>query len=453
MSEREQARSATARPVATVDARASAAPAAPGAVGHQPALANEAHDASSVASGRDLGFDLPPPSKLSGGRAALLLLLTLGVLGAAFLFGYLPRQRAHEALAGSSHAADGKPARIDTVSPKRLEDARTTLLPATISPLNVTVLYARAQGYVHRYFVDLGDRVKEGQKLAEIETPEIDQQLDQARAELLVAEARLTQAAANRDLANTSLARYKALRPAGVASQQELDQRGAQSVVEEANVKAADAAIAVQRANLRRLTQLKAFANVLAPFDGLITARSIEPGALVSPNNGTPLFELTATDPVRVFVQVPQDLAPSVRVNAKAKLLMREYPDRVFEGEITRAAGALDTATRTMRTEVRVPNHDGALLTGMYAQVSLPLSMPHPVYELPATAVISDARGQRVAVVGDDGILHLRSVVIERDSGGTIQLASGVQASDRVVKFANSSLSDGQQVQPGATTQ
>ena len=452
MSDREPARSASApaRPAAAIDVRSSQAPGTGGHAAAHPSGANAPRDA---ASGHDLGFELPTPTKFSGSRATLAVVVGLVLLGAAFMFGYLPRQRAHEALAGSTHATAEQPARVDTVSPKRLEDARTTLLPATIHPLNVTVLFARAQGYVRSYSVDLGDRVKEGQKLAEIETPEIDQQLDQARAELLVAEARLTQASANRDLANTSLARYKALRPAGVASQQELDQRGAQSLVDEANVKAADAAIAVQRANLRRLAQLKAFANVLAPFDGLITARSIEPGALVSANNATPLFELTATDPVRVFVQVPQDLAPSVRVNAKAKLIMREYPARVFEGEIARAAGALDTATRTMRTEVRVPNKDGALLTGMYAQVSLPLSVPHPVFELPATAVISDAQGQRVAVVGDDGVVHLRPVVIERDSGGTIQLASGVQASDRVVKFANSSLSEGQRVGASAAKQ
>ncbi|MDB4977685.1 MAG: putative Co/Zn/Cd efflux system rane fusion protein [Myxococcaceae bacterium] len=394
----------------------------------------------------DLGFELPQAQKLSGGRSLLFLLIAAAIVGAAFLFGYVPRQRADKALADSTHSQAQQPLRVDTINPRRLDDSRTTLLPASIQPFKVTTLYPRAQGYVRSYSVDIGDRVKEGQKLAEIETPEIDQQLDQGRAELLQAEARLLQAQANRDLANTSLARYKALRPAGVASQQELDQRSAQALVDESNVKAAEAAIGVQRANVRRLQQLKAFANIVAPFAGMITARTIEPGALVSPSTASPLFELTATDPVRVFVQVPQNLAPSVHPKARAKVLVREFPTREFEGEIARAAGALDNQTRTMRTEVRVPNPDGTLITGMYANVQLPLATPHAVFEVPATAVIADARGARVALVTDDGVLHLRPITIERDQGGTIQIASGVSADDHIVRFASSSLQDGQKV-------
>jgi membrane fusion protein (multidrug efflux system) len=397
----------------------------------------------------DLGFSLPEPAKVGSSRGLLFVVLALVLLGSAFLIGYLPRQRASHALADTTTASSRSAPRVDTIAPKRVDDARTTILPGTVTPLNQTVIYPRAQGYVKQYFVDLGDRVAEGQKLAEIETPELDQQLEQARAQLVQAEAALGQAKANRDFANTSLERYKALRPAGVASQQDLDQRGAQALVDQSNVAVSEANIQVQRANVRRLQQLKSFASVVAPFAGVIAARTVEPGALVAPGSTTPLFELVATDPVRVFVAVPQDLAPSVRVGMKAQVTLREYPSRVFEGLIARSAGALDPATRTMRTEVRVPNADNALLTGMYSQVSLPLASPHAVYSLPASAVLADAQGTRVALVVD-GKVQLRQVVIERDQGATISIARGLSAEDRVVRMATGSLSDGMEVEAKA---
>ncbi len=394
----------------------------------------------------DLGFSLPQPTKLGSSRGLVLIALLVAGLGAAFLIGYLPRQRATHALAETTAAASKAAPRVDTIAPKRVDDARTTILPGNVTPLNVTVLYPRAQGYVKQYFVDLGDRVKEGQKLAEIETPELDQQIDQGRAQLVQAEAALGQAKANRDFANTSLERYKALRPAGVASQQDLDQRSAQALVDQSNVAAAEANIQVQRANLRRLQQLKSFATVVAPFGGVIAARTVEPGALVTPGSTTPLFELVATDPVRVFVSVPQDLAPSVQTGMKAQVLVREYPNRTFEGVVARSAGSLDPATRTMRTEVRVPNADNALLTGMYSNVSLPLASPHAVFELPASAVLTDAQGTRIALVKDNKI-QLRQVVIERDQGASISIARGLEQSDRVVKFATGMLTDGMEVE------
>jgi membrane fusion protein (multidrug efflux system) len=161
------------------------------------------------------------------------------------------------------------------------------------------------------------------------------------------------------------------LKPAGVASQQELDQYAAQAVVDDANVQAAEASIEAARANLARLTRLESFARVTAPFAGIVAARTVEVGSLVTAGNSTPLFQIVAPDPVRVFVEVPQDVAPSVRTGRSAKVHVREYPEREFSGTISFAAGVLNQDTRTMRTEVRVPNQDGALLAGMYASVVL----------------------------------------------------------------------------------
>ena len=246
-------------------------------------------------------------------------------------------------------------------------------------------------------------KVKEGQVLAEVETPEIDQELDQARAQLAQAQAALVVSGlqANRELSRANLARYKQLIPAGVVSQADLDQRSAQAQVDEATVTVSSAAISAQEANMRRLTQLKSFSHVLAPFDGVVTQRWVEVGALVTAGNGQPLYKVAAMDPARVFVQVPQDVAPGVRADGPAQVTVREYAGRIFQGKVSRAAGELDP--RDPNDEHRgcaSPTADGALMAGMYSDVALILpSHRTRSDELPATALMSDAKGQRVAVV------------------------------------------------------
>ncbi|HTU60596.1 MAG TPA: efflux RND transporter periplasmic adaptor subunit, partial [Polyangiales bacterium] len=195
---------------------------------------------------------------------------------------------------------------------------------------------------------------------------------------------------------------------------------------------------------------LKSFARVTAPFAGIVSARSVEVGSLVTAGNATPLFEVAATDPVRVFVEVPQDVAPSVRTGRKATVHVREFPEREFAGTISFAAGVLNQETRTMRTEVRVPNADGTLIAGMYAEVSLELSAPHVVYELPATAMITATEGLRVATVGADQRVHFIKVVVERDLGATIQVASGLRGDERVVRVGAAALDEAQQVRTAA---
>jgi RND family efflux transporter MFP subunit len=293
--------------------------------------------------------------------------------------------------------------------------------------------------------VDIGDKVKKGQLLAEIETPELDQELAQAQAQLLQTEAQLQQAKANHNLAKANLARSERLAPSGVVSRAELEQGQAQAEVGEANVRVAEANVAAQRANIRRIGQLKAFARVTAPFAGTVTQRSVEIGSLVTAGNGQPLFRVAAMDPARIFVQVPQDVAPSVRPGVATDVRVREYPGRKFAGKVTRAAGELDATTRTMNTEIRVPNPEGALIAGMYADVELTLPIPHQVLELPATALLSDARGQRVAVV-EGGKLHLSPVVVERDNGATIDISSGLARTDTVVKIGSAALVEGMAV-------
>jgi RND family efflux transporter MFP subunit len=395
----------------------------------------------------DLGFDLPEPASLSRNRALAVAVALAALLGVAFLFGYLPRHRAKADLVENARADAESAPRVEVVTPKATSSDRALVLSGSVRPLEETVLYPRANGYVAKWLVDIGDKVKEGQTMAEIETPELDQELDQARAQLAQASAGVTQADANRDFSEANLSRFKQLVPAGVASQQELDKIQAQSVVDAASVKVAKSGVAVQAANIRRLLQLKSFAHVLAPFAGTVTARNIERGSLVSAGNATPLFKVAILDPVRVFVQVPQDAAASVQNDLSANVSTREFPGRIFAGKVARSSGSLDQNTRTMLVEVRVPNPKNELLPGMYAQVALTLPSSHRVFEVPATALLNDAKGLRVALVEADDTLRLVPVTIERDTGATVQISSGLTAEARVVKLSSADMVDGKRVQ------
>ncbi|WP_437985024.1 efflux RND transporter periplasmic adaptor subunit [Sorangium sp. So ce117] len=395
----------------------------------------------------DLGFDLPPPAVLTRTRGLALGVGLVVVLGAAFAAAYLPRRSARAALEQGARAAEGAAPRVGVVAPQPVSSDRALVLPGSIQPLAETVVYPRVSGYVRRWTADIGDKVDEGQILAEIDTPELDQELAQARAQLVQASAGLVQAEANRDLSRSSVKRYEQLVPAGVAPQEELEQRQGQAHVAEASVTVARAAITAQQANVQRILDQKKFAKVAAPFAGTVTSRTTERGALVTAGNGTPLFTVAATDPVRVFVGVPQDVAPSVRVDAPAKVTVREFAGQPFQGTIARTAGALDPATRTMNTEVRVPNPDGRLLTGMYAEVALTLPTPHRVLEIPATALYNDAKGLRVAVIDPGSRIRFAPIVVERDTGATIQVSTGLDGSERVVKLASAELTEGMAVE------
>lgn len=402
-----------------------------------------ARDSHDPRGGQDeLGFKLPEPVKPGAGRVTAFLVLGLLAIGAVFLFGYLPRRQQSAALARDAKQAGTSTLNVEVVQPKRVESDKPISLPASLQPLAETVIYPRANGYVQSFAVDIGGQVKEGQLLAQIETPELDSQLDQARAALQKAQASFGQAQAQRNYAKTSLTRFQRLQPSGVTSQQELDQRAAESQVSEANVVAANANIEVARADVRRLTQLKAFAKITAPFAGTIVQRTVERGALLTAGNSTPLFRLAQTDPLRAFVQIPQDLAVGAKVGAAAQVSVREYPGRVFEAKISRVAGALDSATRTMTTEIWLPNPKQELLPGMYAQASLALAGTHVIYELPATTLYADARGLRVAVIDAQNRVHFKPIVLERDAGPTIEIASGLDGSERVLKLANASLEE-----------
>ncbi len=389
----------------------------------------------------DLGFSLPVAAR--GSRLAVVAVIGV-VVAAAFAFGYVRQRTARGDV--PQVTAETKVPRVEVIRATEVKSDRALSLAGTVRPLEQAQIFARVTGYVRAWKVDIGDKVIAGQLLAEIDTPEVDAQLSQARAQLAVARASVTQASAQRDYSKSSSTRTAGLADQQLVSKAQVEQTQAQAATDEAMVSSAKSNVAAAEANVRRLVDLQQFSKVLAPFAGTVTTRSIERGALIRDGSTTPLFTVVATDPVRVFVDVPQSIATSVRNDTVATISVREL-GKTFAGKVTRSSGALDPELHTMMTEIQVPNPDGALLPGMYVQAALNLSVPHRVLEVPATAVYNDANGIRVATVDAANHVTFVPLTIERDTGTTVQIATGLTGAERIIKIVVPSLSDGDLVE------
>ncbi|MFO0551117.1 MAG: efflux RND transporter periplasmic adaptor subunit [Polyangiaceae bacterium] len=383
-----------------------------------------------------------PAARTSSRAVALTLTLGAVVTCAALAWGLVPKLR-RRALLEREAAAAGQTERTEYVLPTERTSLAPVVLPGSVRPLEETTIYPRVTGYVDKWNVDLGDAVKENDVLAEISTPDLDQEIAVANAAVMQALAGKGQTSVSAEHSKRDAERYASLNQEGVASAIELDEKQAQAKLDAASVGVADATILSKQKEVARLEQLKSFAVIRAPFAGIITARSIERGALVTPGTSTALFTLQATDPVRVLVAVPQDLAPSVTKNLKATVTLREFPTEAFDGSVARTSHALDPLTRTMTTEVRVPNASGRILTGMAAKVALTVPATHRVFEIPGTAVITGAQGLRVAVIDGEDKIRLQPIEIERDLGATVLVSRGLEGGERVVKNATAALREG----------
>jgi RND family efflux transporter MFP subunit len=304
-------------------------------------------------------------------------------------------------------------------------------LPATLQGFVQSPVAARAGGYLRRWTKDIGARVQKGELLAEIESPEIDQQLSQAIA------AR-QQMAASAELAKTTADRWEALRKRDAVSQQELEERRSGYTQARANLAAADA-------NVERLRQLESFKRVVAPFAGVITKRNVDIGDLID-TTGKPLFLLAQTDPLRVYVNVPQAYAHLVRVGQPVVVTQSELQGRTFKGQVARMSGAIDTATRTMQVEITLPNKDAALMPGAFVQVALALA-PSGAMTIPANALIFRGEGTRVASVDAAGKVHLQDVRVGRNFGETVEVLEGLKGDEKLVLNPSDSLAEGDKVQ------
>ncbi len=361
-----------------------------------------------------------------GARIAAVLVLVLLAAGAGrTVYSRIANARVLDSIAGRSAAQY-----VKTTFAKAGDGAQTLALPGSLQGAQQAPIAARATGYVKRWTKDIGSPVKQGELLAEIESPEIGQQLSQAVA------AR-QQTAASLGLARSTVARWEALRQKDVVSQQELDERRSAAAQAEANLAAAEA-------NVQRLRQMQAFTRVTAPFSGVITRRSVDVGDLID-SGGKVLFVLTQMDPLRVYVNVPQSYAQLVRPGQKVVVTQAELPGRRFDGEVARTSASIDAATRTMQVEINLRNPGGVLLPGAFVQVSLPLAA-NPVPVIPTNVLLFRPEGTRVAVVDSAGRVHLRPVTLGRNLGEAIEVVEGVGTRDRLVVNPSDSLADGDAV-------
>jgi multidrug efflux system membrane fusion protein len=321
------------------------------------------------------------------------------------------------------------------IHPKPEPPQEDLVLPSTLEAYIESPIYARTSGYLAHWYKDIGSRVQKGELLADIETPEVDQELMQARAARNLADAQLT-------LAKTSAERWDTLRKMDAVAQQETDERSS-------SYTQAQAALASATANVRRLEQLESFKHIYAPFSGVITKRNTDIGALINAgNSGTnqELFVMAQLDPIRVYVDVPEIDAPGVRASLKATIELPAFPGRRFSGSVARTADSIDPGTRTLRTEIDVPNRDGQLLPGSYAQVHFGVKVAAVRMSVPVNALLFRAEGPRAAVVDGDGKVHLKAVVIGRDYGNDVEILSGLDPAENIVLNPSDSLEDGQTV-------
>jgi RND family efflux transporter MFP subunit len=321
---------------------------------------------------------------------------------------------------------------VRTATPVPSKSGGMLSLPATLRGDNETAIYARVSGYVQSFAVEIGARVTTGQLLAELDTPELDQQVRQAAAQL-------EQAKANVVLGKVALDRWQKLFKEDSVARQALDEKQ----------NAYDTAVAAQNAaaaNLRQLQATTAFKRVVAPFDGVITARNVNVGNLVNAGSGgVSLFSMATTDPLRVFVDVPQAYVNLVPLGAKVAVTQPEMPGQNFTATVTHIAGAIDVATRSLRVELILPNAEGRLKPGAYVQVALPLT-PKGALSIPANTLLFRAEGPNVAVVDASDTIRLRPVTIARDLGATLEISAGVEADDRIVINPPDSLINGEGV-------
>ncbi|HEY4445622.1 MAG TPA: efflux RND transporter periplasmic adaptor subunit [Steroidobacteraceae bacterium] len=321
---------------------------------------------------------------------------------------------------------------VTTIMPKAGSDGQPLTLPGTLQGVIESTVYARSNGYVVRWVKDIGSTVKKGELLAEITAPEIDQEFSQAVS------AR-DQAAASASLAKSTADRWQALRQRDAVTQQDLDERLSAYHQAAANLAAAEA-------NVGRLRKLQGFNQVVAPFDGVVTRRNVDVGDLVNAGNGgtgQALFAVAQVDPLRLYVYVPQVYAHQIKIGDAVTVTLAERAGEQYRGTVARTARAIDTATRTMQVEIRVPNPENALITGSYVQVTLPINVDAQALVVPTNVLLFRPDGTRIALVDAGGKVRLTTVKLGTDFGTSVEVLGGLNASDRVVLNPADSLADG----------
>jgi multidrug efflux system membrane fusion protein len=370
--------------------------------------------------------------KKRGGH--LLVIVIAVVFAVAAVAGIIVRLSERHALAKETEEL-AVPS-VVVVHPKTEASNQDMVLPSSLQAFTESPIYARTNGYLTKWYKDIGSQVRKGELLADIETPEIDQELMQARAARDQAEAQLK-------LARSSAERWETLRKMDAVAQQETDERSSGYIQQQAG-------LANATANLRRLEQLESFKHIYAPFSGVITRRNTDIGALINAgNSGTnqQLFDIAQIDPIRVYVDVPELYAPAVHPGVPAQVELASLPGQMFSGKVVRSSDSIDPVTRTLRTEIDVPNPKSQLFPGSFAQVHFAVNVATQRFSVPVNALLFRAEGTRAAVVGSDGKVHLKPIVIGRDYGTEVEVLSGVEQNDALILNPSDSLEEGQAVQ------
>lgn len=408
-----------------------------------PAHADAHHDENPIPA------DLPKVGSVTIGA---LVVVGAVILAGLFVLGYVPHRNKIADAKKVAEEADAKPM-VSVAIPKRVDKAGDIVLPADAQAFQETAIYPRANGYLKQPLVDIGDKVKQGQLLAEIESPELDSQVSESKAAVEQSKSNLNKAIADADLAQTTLNRYETLsKTAGAITQQDLDEKRSQFNQAKAALEAAKANVNAAQAAVQRLTDLQAFEKVTAPFDGVISARNYDRGALLAANStsGKELFRLVRSDTLRVFINVPQSYASGVKMGQDATFEVRNFPGKKFHGVVTRSTGSIDPSTRTLKFQVDVDNKDGQLWAGMYGTMSLPVIRPQPPLLVPSSALVYMADGPKVATVVD-GIVKLKKIDIGRDLGQELEVTSGLTGDEQVVSNPGERVEEGVEVQIAST--
>ncbi len=358
------------------------------------------------------------------------------VIVAGLALGVIPRLRAQSKLVAATQEVTLRTVAVTNAT--RLASSVQLALPGDVRAFEETKIYARADGYLLKWNSDIGAKVEAGHVLAEIDTPELDQELNQSRAAL-------AQVQANLVLARSSAERWQRLLKDRAVSQQEVDEKTSALAAREADVKAAEAAVA-------RLEKLSSFKEVRAPFAGTITRRHVDTGALIrAGGNASALFDLAQTDTLRVQVNVPQAYLRDIAIGSTVAIAVAEYPGRAFPGKVLRTSGAFDATTRTMLTEIEVPNRNGELFPGIHVDVQLTLAQANPPIVVPARAVIIRGEGLQVAEVDDANAIRLQKVQAGRDLGRSVEIVSGLSDGARIVTNPTDTLVEGMPVRIAGT--
>ena len=401
------------------------------------------------------------PAGPSSRTLIVVLLLLAGLAVAGYFLGYAPRQRREQVLAAESRTESVALPVVNVAVVERSAGKSSLVLPGNIQAVTEAPVLARSSGYVRKRYVDMGDRVAAGQVLAEIDAPEIQQQIGQAKAAVDTAgsavqqaEAGIAQGQSNLHLAEVTKDRWQRLFEKGVVSRQENDTYQAQWTAQQANVQALEKAAAAARsnvtaaeANLARLRDMQSYQTVRAPFAGVITVRNIDGGALVT-EGSTMLFRIAQTDRLRTYLNVPQDDAGSIRVGQQATLSIPDLSGGGFHGLVTRTANALDPTTRTLLVEVQIPNPHGQLLPGMYTEVDLSVPRQNPPLVVPSDTLVVRSDGPQVAVVGSDGAVHYQRIALGRDFGDRLEVLSGLVEGQQVAINPSDAVREGARVKP-----